>query len=175
MINTLTYQNQTNKQKLFFIILTITGILAIFGYYNITLTKTIDFPVSVPFDYATDDDITTTFDDDNILLFRGVHALHPDLPNAKIGIANPIGGHSDPELHNFGDNKSVFTSWTTNIWLANSFACRNGNGGVVLTKIFHRSKLTPSPDNFQQGEWLIAGIVTGAVPLPTFDMNLPFK
>ncbi len=175
MINTITYQNQINKQKLLFIFITIAGILTIFGYYSITLSKTIDFPVSIPLGYATDDNITTTFDDDNILLFRGVHAIHPDLASAKLGIANPIGGHSDPELHNFGDNKSVFTSWTTNIWLANNFASRKGNGGIILTKIFHRSQLTPSTDNFQQGEWLFAGIVTGAIPLPTFDKDLPLK
>ncbi len=135
MINTITYQNLTNNNRLLFVILTIIVILTFFGYFSINPHKTIDFPISVPFDYATDDNVTTTFDNEHILLFRGVHALHPDLPSAKIGIANPIGGHSDPELHNFGNNKSIFTSWTKNIWIANSFACRRGKGGIILSKI----------------------------------------
>ena len=175
MDNTLNYNNIHVRKRSVIIFFIITGILATIGYFSIHKAKTIDFPIAIPFDYATTDYVNTTFDDEYIVLFRGVHALHPDILNAKIGIATPIGGHSDPELHNFGNNKSVFTSWTTNIWLANSFACRKGKGGIILTKVFHKSKLTPSTDKFQQGEWLVAGIVTAAIPLPTFENTIPTK
>lgn len=155
----------------FLIIMALIGI----GYNYLTSGKIIEAPIVIPIAYATDDGVNTTVEDEFIVLFRGVHALHPDLPNAKIGIAMPIGGHSDPELHNLGDNKSVFTSWTTNIWIANSFASRKGKGGIILTKQFHISRLVPSADSFQQGEWLVSGIVKGAIPLQTFEIDIPTK
>ncbi len=172
----LTYRKQTsnNISLRLFLILTI-GIISTIGIIYLTSSKTINSPISIPIDYVTTDGVNTTFNNGFIVLFRGVHALHPDLPNAKVGIAMPIGGHSDPELHNMGDNKSVFTSWTTNIWVANSFACRKGSGGIILVKQFHITQLVPSTGNFQQGEWLVSGIVVGAVPLHTFDINIPVK
>ncbi len=151
------------------------GILVGTGYISLIGRKAIDAPIAIPLDYATDDCVNTKVENGFIVLFRGVHALHPDLPNAKIGIATPIGGHLNPKLHNLGDNKSIFTSWTTNIWLANSFACQKGKGGIILTKQFHISRLVPSTDVFQQGEWLVRGIVNGAIPLQPFDIDIALK
>jgi len=164
-----------NKHIIYLIAFISIAILAGTGYIYLYSVKTINAPIAIPLDYATDDCVNTKVENEYIVLFRGVHALHPDLPNAKIGIATPIGGHSDPQLHNMGDNKSVFTSWTTNIWIANSFACRKGKGGVILTKQFHISKLVPSKDVFGQGEWLVIGVVKGAIPLQPFDFDTPLK
>lgn len=164
-----------NKIITYLIVFLAIVVLAGAGYIYLIGGKTIDAPIAIPLDYATDDCINTKVENGLIVLFRGVHALHPDLPNAKFGIATPIGGHSDPKLHNLGNNKSIFTSWTTNIWLANSFACHKGKGGVILTKQFHISRLVPSTDVFQQGEWLVPGIVKGAIPLQPFDIDIPLK
>ncbi len=164
-----------NNSKTYIIAFLVVGMLAGIGYINLSKGKIIDVPIAIPIDYATDDCVNTKVENGFIVLFRGVHALHPDLPNAKMGIAMPIGGHSNPKLHNLGNNKSIFTSWTTNIWFANSFACRKGKGGIILTKKFHISRLVPSMDAFAQGEWLVAGVVKGAIPLQTFDINTPLK
>jgi len=129
----------------------------------------IEYPLNIPIDYVSDDGITTTYNPSGfITLFRGVHPNHPDYPNALKGIATPIGGHSNPWDHNMGNNASVFTSWTVNPWLANYFPTNQGrtSGGIVLVKSVHISEITPSPDLFRQGEVLLRGIVTGAIPLP---------
>ena len=109
---------------------------------------------------------TGTNDNKNwITLYRGVHATHPDIMNARFGRAIPYGlngGHNDPRAHNAGDNKSIYTSWTIYKSVAANFAGRRGWGGVILTKRFHRSRITLSPDKFKQGEVLIWGIVNGA-------------
>jgi hypothetical protein len=66
-------------------------------------------------------------------------------------------------------NNSIFTSWTSDIWVANFFANKKGKGGIILVKRFHFSELTLSPDIHKQGEFLVRGTVVGAVPLETFD------
>lgn len=113
---------------------------------------------------------TTTYNlqSDYVLLFRGVYFGHPDYMNALNGIATPKGGHSDPRRHNWGDNESVFTSWSIFPLTANRFASQNGtkSGGIVLMKLFRISEATPSPDFMREGEVLIKGVVRGAVPLP---------
>jgi RHS repeat-associated protein len=146
------------------------GTIAAAGYYAMS-AKTIDFPVTIPSDYSTTDGINTDIKNGKITLFRGVHKNHPDYQNALLGIATPIGGHDDPLRHNLGDNKSVFTSWTTTPWTALSFANSSGLGGIILVKQFNATDITPSPDKFFQGEVLIRGIVTGAVPIPSPNID----
>jgi len=140
------------------------------GTYILLSNKVCLFcPIEIPLDYQTEDHVHTVANEDGIiLLFRGVHAQHPDLGNAKMGIATPIGGHDNPIWHNRGNNSSIFTSWTNNVWQANFFANSKGNGGIVLMKHFKTTELIASPDKYQQGEFLVKGIVTGALPIPAF-------
>jgi RHS repeat-associated protein len=103
--------------------------------------------------------------DQEITLYRGVHGLHPDLENAKKGMAVPRGlnnGHSNPNAHNAGNNNSIYTSWSKSKDVARSFANRKGYGGIVLTKKFKVSQTVPSIDKHKQQEVLVPGIVIGA-------------
>ncbi|MDQ0781251.1 hypothetical protein [Chryseobacterium sp. W4I1] len=118
--------------------------------YDIPLTGTTDIPTDEP--------------EQRITLYRGVCVGHYDYKNAIKGMAVPLGGHSDPGLHNWGDTESVFTSWTTNINVARRFANKNGSGGVILSKEFPIHQIIPSPDESNEQEILIRGIVTGAFP-----------
>jgi RHS repeat-associated protein len=127
----------------------------------------IDFPVTIPLDYTTTNGVDTDYKDGMITLFRGVSTDHPGYPNALMGIAAPIGGHDDAERHNSGNTKSVYTSWTTTPWQAMAWANRGGGIGIILVQRFKASETTPSPDFHQQGEVLIRGIVTGAIPIPS--------
>lgn len=74
--------------------------------------------------------------DEMVTVFSGVHAEHPQLGNALQGSAVPWGGHSDPVLRNAWDNRSIFTSWTTDQATAVRFATENGAGGVCCGKRF---------------------------------------
>ncbi|WP_370899834.1 hypothetical protein [Chryseobacterium gossypii] len=69
-------------------------------------------------------------------LFRGVHAKHPALASAYNGMAIPMGGSATAKEHNFGDNNSMYTSWSTSIDVANYFASRRGPGGIILSNQF---------------------------------------
>ncbi|SIN83603.1 DUF6443 domain-containing protein [Chitinophaga niabensis] len=117
---------------------------------------------------------TTLHTNDYVLLYRGVHFGHPDYANALLGRATPRGGprggkgHTDPAAHNYYNNRSVFTSWTLFPTIANNFATNGGqsNGGIILIKLFKYSEITISPDRFGEGEMLIRGTVTGALPVP---------
>jgi len=94
-----------------------------------------------------------------ITLFRGVPKGHEMFDDALKGIARPLGGHSDPALHNMMNTQSEFTSWTTQRSVATKFA---GEGGVVLQKTFTPSQLVRSPDAWGEAEVLVRGTVTGA-------------
>jgi RHS repeat-associated protein len=108
-------------------------------------------------------------DDDEIELYRGIGAPRQgDAPYwqerfrlATLGIAIPVGGHDSPKRHNDGDTDSIFTSWTTDIEVAEGEASYP-HPGVVLTKKFPRSRLVASPDEYQESEVLVVGPVTGA-------------
>jgi hypothetical protein len=101
--------------------------------------------------------------DEMVTVYRGVHAKHPQLENALRGRADPRGGHSNPWLHNQGDNHSIFTSWTTNRSKAvNEFALSEGPGGVLLEQMVPRSSLIKSPDLLTEFEVLRKGPVSGA-------------
>ncbi len=118
--------------------------------YDIPITGTTDVPADES--------------EQRITLYRGVCVGHYDYKNALKGMAVPLGGHNDPDSHNWGDTESVFTSWTTNINIALKFANKNGSGGVLLSKDFLVRETIPSPDTYNEQEILIQGIVTGAFP-----------
>ncbi|MDW9380155.1 hypothetical protein GFU89_08125 [Chryseobacterium sp. JV558] len=124
--------------------------------YDIPLTGAIDIPV------------TTTADESEpekkITLYRGVHNQHPDYMNALKGEARPysLDGHDSPEDHNGGNFKSLFTSWTISPAVANYHANKKGAGGVVLIKTISLKNTVPSPDNYDELEILIPGVVKGA-------------
>ena len=99
-----------------------------------------------------------------VTVYRGVHAEHPDLPNALNGQAFPIGGHASPYLHNQGNNASVYTSWSTNRGVAETFANGSGPGGVVLQQRVPANQLIKSPDKFKEFEVLRPGPISGATP-----------
>lgn len=69
-------------------------------------------------------------------LYRGVHAAHPALEDARRGEVRPANPEStmSPQEHNVGGvfARSPFTSWTHNIDLALWHANQNGVGGVML-------------------------------------------
>ena len=82
-----------------------------------------------------------------------------------MGTALPLGledGHDDPELHNNGDNWSIFTSWSISETKATEIARKNGPGGVVMTNRFKLSETVPDPDKYNEGEVLVPGIDRGA-------------
>jgi len=95
-------------------------------------------------------------------LFRGVSADHPDKKAALQGEANPMGGHSDPILHNRGDNESIFTSWSTDREVAQRFAKQDGPGGLILQKEAKKSETVKSPDEVAESEVLLKGKVKNA-------------
>jgi len=95
-------------------------------------------------------------------LFRGIGEGHPGFDDALRGVARPRGGFSSALLHNLGDTRSPFTSWTTDADVARRFAGErglllripNGPGGGY--------RMVPSPDLFGESEILIEGTVRGA-------------
>ncbi|MFD6343593.1 putative T7SS-secreted protein [Streptomyces roseolus] len=87
--------------------------------------------------------------------------------DALNGIAEPLGGHSDPQLHAGGNTDSVFTSWTTyyeDMALEESY---RGNGPGVVLRIpnadgvgYFRVPGVSFP--YDEGEVMIRGTVRGA-------------
>lgn len=69
-------------------------------------------------------------------LYRGVHAGHPALEEARAGIVRPakLDSNVSAEEHNFGwvSAASPFTSWTHDRQRAIWFRDRHGPGGVLL-------------------------------------------
>ncbi|MFL4948422.1 putative T7SS-secreted protein [Streptomyces sp. MMS24-I31] len=90
--------------------------------------------------------------------------MHED---AERGVAEPLGGHSDPQLHVGGRTDSIFTSWTTyyeEMALEESF---RGNGPGVVLKIpngdgLGYSRVPAVSFPYDEGEVLIRGTVRGA-------------
>lgn len=126
-------------------------------------------PFAIPLEYTSTDGVNTFVDGDGyVVLFRGVSENHPAYADALQGKAIPRGGHDSELRHNLGNTNSVYTSWTVSPWVAYQFATDNQKAynGVVLTKRFHRSEITISPDKFHQGEVLIRGNVYHAIPVP---------
>jgi RHS repeat-associated protein len=104
-------------------------------------------------------------------VYRGVAettkdgTANPGYGPALQGNATPRGwpnGVADPVAHNNGETaNSLYTSWTTDPQVALEHATYEGNG-VVLQYEAPNSRLTPSPDVFNDAEVLIHGPVTGA-------------
>ena len=119
-------------------------------------------PLMLNGDAAKTDD--KNFDDIPITLYRGVHVGHPDYKNALKGTAVPAGGNATPEQFNGGNYKGPFTAWSMSRSVANYHANKEGEGGVVLIKQFLMKQTVPSPDNFDELEVLVPGVVKGALP-----------
>ncbi len=101
---------------------------------------------------------------EKITLYRGVSSNHVKYKDALKGITTPRGGHSDRGLHNWGDTRSIYTSWTTQRWVAEDHALDNKKKkeGVILEKEFEISEIKDSPDIYDEWEALIIGQVTDA-------------
>jgi len=95
------------------------------------------------------------------ILWRGICKEHPSYEIAKQGKAEPSGGHNDPEKHNLGDPKSIFTSWTRNPEVAKLYA---KNSGIVLEKDFPTllNQLMFCDDLFYEDEVLVVGTIENA-------------
>jgi RHS repeat-associated protein len=93
-------------------------------------------------------------------LYRGVATHHPGYSDALQGVARPRGGPASALEHNMGDTRSEFTSWTTNLEVANGFA---GNAVVLRVPATSvQSQVVRSADNFGEAEVLLRGPVRGA-------------
>ena len=105
------------------------------------------------------------------LLYRGVHAKHPALEDARAGRAVPgdPNGSVSAELHNGGDglDLSPMTSWTRDLAYARRIALSEGPGGVILVAPVGAPppdatwRWVWSPDEWWENEVLLWGIRTG--------------
>ena len=99
-----------------------------------------------------------------VRLYRGVAVNNLNYQNALLGVTAPVGGTATSEQHNFGDTKSQYTSWTTDLTVAREKASDTslGGHGLILQKDFSEQELVVSPDYFGESEVLIRGIIVGA-------------
>ncbi|KQX50835.1 hypothetical protein ASE09_12435 [Streptomyces sp. Root66D1] len=99
-------------------------------------------------------------------LYRGVTNNHYKLAEARAGIAEPRGGHSDPVAHSGDNTESVFTSWSPDLETAREFSEEFGSSGALVLRI-PRSAIDPSrmrvagQRGLEELEVLIEGRVTG--------------
>jgi hypothetical protein len=110
---------------------------------------------------------------EKLTLFRGVNESSPGFENAKNGVAKPRGGNANPYEHNTKTTESPYTSWTTDIEVAENFAMRPSGKGVVLQKSVLKSNTVNSPNTkavllkgkgkvVSESEVLLKGVVRGA-------------
>jgi RHS repeat-associated protein len=100
-------------------------------------------------------------------LYRGLRSDHPQLKAyLETGEIRPRGGTASVYEHVMGDTQSNYTSWTTNIEVAEEFA---GSDGTILTVNTADIPNTTIPtyewSPFNEFEILIEGIINGAKPL----------
>ena len=107
-------------------------------------------------------------------LYRGVNSTSPGYENALEGIAKPRGGSASPLEHNTVTTESNYTSWTSNMSVAENFGLRTSGEGVVLTAEIPNSQLVQSPNLksvnliqspgtiVSESETLVRGSVSGA-------------
>jgi hypothetical protein len=85
-------------------------------------------------------------------IYRGVHAKHPALADARKGIARPgnVSGSVTAQMHNLGgySHNSPYTSWTRSRDVAMTHARKQGvSGGVILETV------TGGPPSGAQWTW----------------------
>lgn len=102
-------------------------------------------------------------------VYRGIHAGHPALADARQGRVVPgdlTNTTVTPAMQNAGGYAahSPYTSWTHDLAIARDFANLHGPGGVVL-RLPTDAPLpgadwawVPSPDEYQEKEVLLLGI-----------------
>ena len=105
-------------------------------------------------------------------VYRGIHARHPVLAEALLGIVIPgnLYGSVTPEQHNRGNVSDIspYTSWTSERETAEYHARRFVPGGVILTlpssdaETHHPWSWERSPDIFEEQEILLRGPRSGA-------------
>lgn len=105
-----------------------------------------------------------------LYVYRGVHAEHPRIKDARNGIVYPgdLGGYVTAMEHNLGDvsASNPYTSWSTRLEVARKNAYNYGGGGVVLRlgampKAGQGWRWVDSPDIFDEGERLLFGVRMG--------------
>ena len=90
--------------------------------------------------------VTTSASVESTTLYRGVNSTSPGYENALQGIAKPRGGNATPLEHNTLTTESPYTSWSSNISVAENFAYRTSGEGAVLTAEIPSSQLVNSPN-----------------------------
>ena len=113
----------------------------------------------------------TSPDEATTLLYRGVASTHPGFDAALQGVAEPRGGNASLVEHVLGDTRSPFTSWTTDLEVAEKFATEGyTTSGVVLSKSVPNSSIVPIPENLRdfmdESEMPVNGPVAGAQVTP---------
>jgi hypothetical protein len=101
-------------------------------------------------------------------LYRGVHALHPALADARRGIVRPADVDSTLSAadHNAGgySDRSSYTSWTSDEATALKYAQSNGSGGILLRVPRGSPEKGDdwswefSPDTYFEDEMLLRGV-----------------
>jgi hypothetical protein len=104
-------------------------------------------------------------------LYRGVHANHPQIAAARMGVVIPgkLDGSVTPEDHNRGglQHQNPYTSWTDDRKLAERLRNIHGQGGVLLRvrdgapSAQDTWSWEGSPDEYIEGERLLRGIRIG--------------
>lgn len=105
----------------------------------------------------------STNTNEKITLYRGVSGNHVKFKDALKGIVRPRGGNKTANQHNMGQTDSIYTSWSTERWVAEDWALTdNSEQAVVLEKEFEISELVYSPDFSFESEKLIIGEILDA-------------
>ena len=73
---------------------------------GLTIANTTALEARIAAINAETEEVAPATEAEMVTVYRGVHANHPQHANALKGIAEPMGGHADPVLHNAGDNGS---------------------------------------------------------------------
>jgi hypothetical protein len=117
------------------------------------------------------------------LRYRGVHAGHPSLSAAAMGLVVPGDekGRITSDEHNLGgvSARSPFTSWTVHFQIALNYAKSSGSGGLILYVSAGQPSKTDrwswhfSPDLYLEGEVLLRGVRGDAMVLMEKDWYLP--
>ena len=92
-------------------------------------------------------------------IYRGVGKNHEGYDDALNGVAKPRGGTATMEQHTQGETRSPYTSWTSDISVAQRFA---GPDGVVLRVDARSVNIAGWSDEFDESEALVEGVVRGA-------------